>query len=66
MTYGADAVGGVVNFITRDNFTGLEAQASYKAIDGSNGDYTASLLGGIGEGDTNFLWSLEYEHRSPR
>jgi iron complex outermembrane recepter protein len=64
VTYGADAVGGVINFITRDNFVGLEANATYKHIDGSDGDYTASILGGIGEGDTNFLWSVEYEHRS--
>jgi iron complex outermembrane receptor protein len=64
VTYGADATGGVVNFITRDDFTGLEASANYKYIDGSNGDYGVSLLGGIGEGDVNFLWSLEYEHRS--
>lgn len=65
VTYGADAVGGVINFITRDEFVGLEGQASYKYIDGSDGDYTASLLGGFGEGDVNFLWSVEYEHRSP-
>ncbi len=62
--YGADAIGGVVNFITRDDFTGLEARANYKYIDGSDGDYGLSLLGGIGEGDVNFMWSLEYEHRS--
>ena len=65
VTYGADAVGGVINFITRDEFVGLEANASYKYIDGSDGDYTASILGGIGDGDVNFLWSAEYEHRSP-
>ena len=65
VTYGADAVGGVINFITRSDFVGLEGQASYKYIDGSDGDYTASLLGGIGEDNVNFLWSVEYEHRSP-
>ncbi|MBI1359087.1 MAG: TonB-dependent receptor plug domain-containing protein [Alphaproteobacteria bacterium] len=64
VTYGADATGGVVNFITRDHFTGLEAKAHYKYVDGSDGDYGLSLLGGIGEGDTNFLWSAEWEHRS--
>ncbi|HEX5005889.1 MAG TPA: TonB-dependent receptor plug domain-containing protein, partial [Hyphomonadaceae bacterium] len=62
--YGADATGGVVNFITRDSFTGLEAKANYKYINGSDGDYGLSLLGGIGEGDVNFLWSVEWEHRS--
>ncbi len=64
VTYGADAVGGVVNFITRDDFVGLEANATYKMIDGTDGDYTASILGGVGEDGTNFLWSVEYEHRS--
>jgi outer membrane receptor protein involved in Fe transport len=64
VTYGADAIGGVVNFITRDHFTGLEVKANYKFVDGSDGDYNASILGGIGKGDTNFLWSLEYDHRS--
>lgn len=64
VTYGADAIGGVVNFITRDDFTGLEARANYKYVDGSDGEWSTSLLGGIGEGDTNFLWSLEWDHRS--
>lgn len=62
--YGADAIGGVVNFITRDKFVGFEAKGQYKVIDGSDGDYGLSLLGGIGSGDTNFLWSAEWEHRS--
>lgn len=64
VTYGADATGGVVNFITRDRFVGLEAQAQYKYIDGSKGDYSLGVLGGIGEDRVNVLWSLEYEHRS--
>lgn len=62
--YGADATGGVVNFITRDKFEGFEANAQYKFIDSSDGDYSIGLLGGIGEGDVNFMWSAEYEHRS--
>ena len=62
--YGADATGGVVNFITRDDFVGLEARAQYKYIDGSDGDYGLSILGGVGDGDVNFLWSAEWEHRS--
>lgn len=64
VTYGADAIGGVVNFITQDDFTGLDARASYKYVDGSDGEWSTSLLGGIGEGDTNFLWSVEWDHRS--
>lgn len=64
VTYGADATGGVVNFITRDNFVGLETSANYKLIDSSDGDYGLSILGGFGSGDTNFIWSAEWEHRS--
>jgi len=62
--YGADATGGVVNFITRDDFVGLEARGQYKYIDGSDGDYGLSILGGVGDGDINFMWSAEWEHRS--
>ncbi len=64
VTYGADAVGGVVNFITRDNFVGLEVNANYKYVADTNGEYDIGILGGFGEGDSNFLWALEYEHRS--
>ncbi|MCH1929563.1 TonB-dependent receptor [Shewanella sp. A25] len=62
--YGADAIGGVVNFITKKDFTGLEANVQYKAIEGSDGDYTLGLLGGFGEDKVNFMWSAEYERRS--
>ncbi|GBF57548.1 colicin I receptor [Candidatus Phycosocius bacilliformis] len=45
-TYGSDAVAGVVNFITRTNLEGFEVGGDYKAIDGSDGNYTASLAWG--------------------
>ena len=62
--YGADAIGGVVNFITRDRFVGLDMNAQYKYIDGSDGDYSAGLMAGFGEGRVNLIASAEYEHRS--
>jgi outer membrane receptor protein involved in Fe transport len=62
--YGADATGGVVNFITLDHFVGLQAQGQYKQIRGSNGDYSLGVMGGIGEDRVNLLVSAEYEHRS--
>ena len=62
--YGADATGGVVNFITRDRFVGLDMDAQYKYIDGSDGDYSMAVLGGIGQGRVNLMVSAEYEHRS--
>lgn len=62
--YGADAVGGVVNFIARDTFTGFEGAANYKHVDGSNGDFDLGFIAGIGEGDVNFIISAEWESRS--
>lgn len=64
VTYGADATGGVVNFITRDDFEGFELQSSYKDISGSNGDFNISALGGWNVGDTNFMLAAEWDHRS--
>ena len=50
-TYGSDAVGGVVNFITRSDFQGFELQGNYASIADSNGDYSLSAIFGteIGE-----------------
>lgn len=62
--YGADATGGVVNFITLDHYVGLQTQAQYKHIKGSKGDYSIGVMGGIGEDRVNLMVSAEYEHRS--
>lgn len=64
VTYGADATGGVVNFISRDSFDGVEVQSSYKAIDGSDGDYTFGIIGGFGSEQTDVIWAAQWEHRS--
>lgn len=64
VTYGADATGGVVNFISRDSFEGIEVQSSYKAIDGSDGDWNFGIVGGFGEGDTDVVWAASWDHRS--
>ncbi len=64
VTYGADATGGVVNFISRDNFDGVEVQSSYKAIDGSAGDYSLGIIGGFGGDQTDVVWAAQWEHRS--
>ncbi|MDO8900811.1 MAG: TonB-dependent receptor [Phenylobacterium sp.] len=63
-TYGSDAIGGVVNFITRRDLNGLELNGSYTHIDGSAGDYSLSAnYGWVGErGD--MLISLGHRHRS--
>ena len=63
-TYGSDAIGGVVNFITRKNFSGLELQAGYSAIDGSDGEYNAGLAYGYTNDRASLLLTGGYRHRS--
>lgn len=63
-TYGSDAIGGVVNFITRKNFEGGELGVSYRVIDGSDGDYTASFLYGWSGENVSFLITAGAQHRS--
>ncbi|MBX3485586.1 TonB-dependent receptor [Phenylobacterium sp.] len=63
-TYGSDAIGGVVNFITRTNFNGLEVGGSYKYIDGSKGDWDASAIWGHAWDNGNILLTAGYQHRS--
>ena len=63
-TYGSDAIAGVVNFITKSNFEGLEVGASYRNIDGSDGDYTGSIAWGWVGDNANVLISLGVQHRS--
>ena len=51
-TYGTDAVGGVINFILRTNFTGLRALAGVDATQHGGGNiYKASVVGGAGDMD---------------
>src|SRR5690349_707083 len=55
VTYGADATGGVVNFITRDHFTGLDFDSHYRYVNGSKGEYSLGVLGGIGHDSVNLM-----------
>lgn len=64
VTYGADATGGVVNFITRENFEGVEVTGAYKGIDGSDGDYNGSVLAGFSTENSDVLFAAQWEHRS--
>lgn len=64
-TYGSDAIGGVLNFITRKNLDGVEVAADYRLIQGSDGgDYGASILAGKVGDNANILASFSYQHRS--
>jgi iron complex outermembrane receptor protein len=64
VTYGADAVAGVVNYITRKDVDGLELNASYRYIEDSDGDYDVDALWGKTFDRGNLLLSAAYQHRS--
>ena len=63
-TYGSDAIGGVINFITKENFDGLDLTGSYSYIEGSDGDYDANIAWGYNVGSGHGLVSAGYRHRS--
>lgn len=63
-TYGSDAIAGVVNFITKKNFEGLEAAGDYRIIDGSKGDYGLNVTWGKVWDNGNVLASVGWQHRS--
>jgi iron complex outermembrane recepter protein len=64
-TYGSDAIAGVVNFITRKRFTGLEVGGSYKLVDSSDGDYNLNATYGYAGDTFNILIAAGWDHRSP-
>lgn len=64
VTYGADAVGGVVNYITR-KLNGAELNANYRYISDSDGDWDVSGLWGRKGDDWNITLAADYQHRSP-
>ncbi|MCI3134168.1 TonB-dependent receptor domain-containing protein [Phenylobacterium aquaticum] len=63
-TYGSDAIGGVVNFITRTDLNGLEVSANYQAINGSDGDYDGSIAWGWKGDKADIMLTGGYRHRS--
>lgn len=62
--YGADATGGVVNFITKQNFDGMIVDAEYKYVSDTDGDYNLGVLWGKDYDQANLMFSAEYSHRS--
>jgi len=63
-TYGSDAIGGVVNFITRKDLDGLELEGEYALIDDSDGDYHLNAAWGRKFNQGNVLFTAGYRHRS--
>ena len=59
--YGADAVAGVVNFVLRDDFEGLEASYRYGTVtSGDRDEHRASLTAGTSWNTGRFLAVYEY------
>lgn len=63
-TYGSDAIGGVVNFITKTNQEGFLASGDYRYIQGSKGDYGGALSFGHEQDGFRFFVSGGYQRRS--
>ncbi|MDB6147662.1 MAG: hypothetical protein JWO45_1326 [Spartobacteria bacterium] len=64
-TYGADAVAGVVNIKLRHDYRGAESSLEYgNTLDKDNGEFAASLLFGLGDGNTEVTGVLNYYHRN--
>ncbi len=62
--YGADAVAGVVNFIVKDDFDGIQANASYRAVGGGGSQFSTHLMAGANLGERgNILGYVEYTDR---
>jgi iron complex outermembrane recepter protein len=62
--YGADAVGGVVNFVTRTGSAGIQTLARGGGVtDGSMSEQQFSQLFGVTGDSSNGLLSFEYYHR---
>lgn len=64
-TYGSDAIGGVVNYITKTTTDGLELTGDYRGISDSDGDYNLGLAWGGEVGGGDLLFTANYYHRSP-
>ncbi|MEN5052158.1 TonB-dependent receptor [Brevundimonas sp. S1H14] len=60
--YGADAVAGVVNFITKQDFEGVAAQTQYGSADGPNTYYGSVAIGrNFNDGRTNVMAAATYD-----
>ena len=53
--YGSDAVGGVVNFITRNDYSGVEVDLNYLTGDYGQQDSTLSAIYGVGNDTVHFM-----------
>lgn len=67
-TYGADAISGVVNFITKQNFTGVDFSASEQITEKGDGNYYRTDLtigGNFADDKGNAVLSVGYQNAEP-
>ncbi|MDP3739321.1 MAG: TonB-dependent receptor [Hyphomonadaceae bacterium] len=67
-TYGSDALAGVVNFILKDDFEGVQVDMSYGLTDRSDGyqkSFSLSTGGQFDEGRGGAMMMLSYNDRDP-
>ena len=62
--YGSDAIAGVMNFITRDNYEGLEIRGSHQNIQDTDGDNSIGFIFGHRMDNVHFAISAEYDQRN--
>lgn len=66
--YGADAIAGVTNFITKRDFSGVELQTSYRITEESDGQVFRTELtfgGDFADGRGNAAFSIGYRDQNP-
>lgn len=67
-TYGADAISGVINFITKSDFSGLEANVSNQITEQGDGNYfraDLTLGANFDDGRGNVVFSVGYQQADP-
>ncbi|MFC3101806.1 TonB-dependent receptor domain-containing protein [Altererythrobacter lauratis] len=62
-THGSDAMGGVVNLLTRTDQDGLLVSGDYRYVDGSSGDWTGAASFGREFGDVRVFAAGGYQRR---
>lgn len=62
--YGSDAIAGVVNFITRDDFSGFEVRGSGQFLDDSDGEFDVGAIWGYSGDRLRTTVSAEWSSRS--
>ncbi|HUD92815.1 TonB-dependent receptor domain-containing protein [Sphingobium sp.] len=67
-TYGADAISGVVNFVTKSDFSGLEGTISNQITEEGDGNYfraDVTMGANFDDGKGNAVFSIGYQQSDP-